>query len=204
MKSYKKINTKKSNRSKTVTKKLKTKKNKHNKHSKHRRNPHSNAKLDISNKVYVNDHFGGANKVLSISYGTKYLTYNPILYLTKAETEYRPQITINHTGPLMLIMYDKNVPNEKNKSGNSKYMHMVEIYRNGKEPNTLLVYNPPTPPHGIHNYIFELYDLNRFKGTIPPGSAGHLYYNIIKKIITDNKLLQVTVPLSFKVDSGKK
>jgi hypothetical protein len=199
MKSLKKINTKKAKRSKTVTKKLKTKKNKQNKR---KRNPHSKTQLDINNKVYVNDHFGGASEVLSISYNGNKLTSDPILYLTKAETVFRPQIKINHIGPLMLIMYDNDAPNGENEpENNANYMHMVEIYQNKEEPNTLLQYTPPTPPYGTHNYIFELYDLSNFNSNIPPGKAGTVYYNTIKKIIKDNKLSQVTNPLLFKVDS---
>jgi phosphatidylethanolamine-binding protein (PEBP) family uncharacterized protein len=203
MKSLKKINTKKAKRSKKVTKKLKTKKNKQNKR---KRNPHSNAQLDISNKVYVNDQFGGANQpILSITYGVKQLQNNPIL-LKKAETANRPTIKLNlpiNIRKIMLIMYDKDAPNGENSSGNSNYMHMVEIYQNNKNYK-LLQYTPPTPPYGTHNYIFELYDLNnKFNLTIPRGSAGTEYYKTISNLIQQNGVKLITNSLSFKVNSGK-
>jgi phosphatidylethanolamine-binding protein (PEBP) family uncharacterized protein len=202
MKSLKKINTKKAKRSKTVTKKLKTKKKKQNKR---KRIPHSNTQLDINNKVYINDHFGGASEVLSITYGVKQLQNNPIL-LTKAETANRPQITLNlpiNIKKIMLIMYDKDAPNGENSSGNSNYMHMVELYQNNKNYK-LLQYTPPTPPYGTHNYIFKLYDLsNKFNLTIPRGSAGTEYYKTISNLTQQNGVKLITNSLSFKVNSGK-
>ena len=75
-------------------------------------------------------------------------------------------------------MYDLDSPNGK-QSSNNIYIHYIKI-----ENDTLIEYNPPTPPRGVHRYVIKRLKLNteqltKLRNIIHPNRKSEVY-QIIK------------------------
>ena len=126
---------------------------------------------------------GGQSK-LQLQYGNIIVNGQQ---LTKEQTNSIPNITVNYPNRILLIMLDPDAPNGQGNMNNKTFVHLVQIYENGKLKKTLVPYYPPTPPKGIHRYITYIYQSPQNQ-MYTFGKPSFDYYKTIKQLL--NKPLE--------------
>jgi phosphatidylethanolamine-binding protein (PEBP) family uncharacterized protein len=126
---------------------------------------------NISKKKYIG--VGGSNGSNSSKSNNKKeflkIFYNDVIIvddinITGKDYKTEPTVVVNNANPkkiYMITMTDPDAPNgeqEKDKTINRTYTHWVYIQTENKKI-IFVPYSPPTPPHGTHRYIFNLYDI---------------------------------------------
>jgi len=127
----------------------------------------SKTNKNISKKQYI----GGGSNSSGSNNKTEFLKifYNDViivddLNITGKDYKSEPTVVVNNADPkkiYMITMTDPDAPNgeeEKDKTINRTYTHWVYIQTENKKI-IFVPYSPPTPPHGTHRYIFNLYDI---------------------------------------------
>jgi hypothetical protein len=149
---------------------------------------------------------GGQTAELTVSYGDKnekkIITSDGGVILTKSETASQPEINVKGRGLMLLVMSDPDAPNGEGSTGNRTFIHMVEQFDGSGGNNSISVkkrvivpYMGPSPPRGVHRYIFDLYSING-EVKLPDGKPGFEYS---ANISSAAKSLQLLKTVYFRV-----
>lgn len=125
-----------------------------------------NKKLSISLK-------GGSSPSLPL-FSIIYLNVNnniPIpdgIQLTKSQSRAPPigikfnDTRLNKNSDYLLVLMDNDVPNGMNSPQRKSFLHQVIQYNPATKSMKFPVrYFSPTPPAGVHRYVFTLYDISK-------------------------------------------
>ena len=116
--------------------------------------------------------------------------------LTKLQTQTEPTLTIKaYPGKLLtFLMSDPDAPARA-------WLHWLVVNIPGDSPSleegdSIMTYAPPSPPSGIHRYIFTLYEQPSSIMVEPPSQRGN--FNVVafenKYTLTKVQSKQIRVP----------
>jgi len=164
---------------------------------------------------------GGVNFLPGVSINPFFIIYlnvnnnQPIpnnILLTKSQSRAPPiGIRFNVNEPnadYLLILMDNDVPNGMSSPQRTSFLHLVVRYNPITKKTTFPVrYVSPTPPAGIHRYIFTLYDISS-KTKILQNPPIHTPTTNRIKMASDYKnylkgLKPIGKTISFRVDGSR-
>ena len=124
----------------------------------------------------------GGNIGLSVRYGQKYVQGQ---FFTKEETAKEPFLVLPENGKLhTLIMWDPD-------ASFPGWVHWIII----NQETTLLDYQGPTPPSGIHRYIFDYFEQSSI---ISPLEPERQRFSILEFIKNNNLKRKCSVEMKVK------
>ena len=164
---------------------------------------------------------GGVNFIPGVSINPFFIIYlsvnnnQPIpnnILLTKSQSRAPPiGIRFNVNDPnadYLLILMDNDVPNGMSSPQRTSFLHLVVRYNPITKKTTFPVrYVSPTPPAGIHRYVFTLYDISS-KTKILQNPPLHPPTTDRIKMASDYKnylkgLKPIGKTISFRVDGSR-
>ena len=132
--------------------------------------------------------------MLKVEYGSHIIKGQ---FLSKSDVYNTPTITLHSLDDknkmYTLLMIDPDAPNPE-------YLHWLIVNISKDKNNILIPYAPPTPPSGIHRYVFYLYEQEHEFVNCPLQTCSHeTRAGFNTNTFTKNNKLKFISSVYFKV-----